>query len=67
LTENLTDPATAASTDPLSVPFQRAFKTDKVFFDWLSTPENSVSGVKFNIAMGARIEVPKAIVDGDYF
>ncbi|KAF8215437.1 O-methyltransferase [Mycena galopus ATCC 62051] len=51
LFENMTDPKTAVSDNPVHSPYQRAFKHDLHIYDWYELPENAHRRRRFGIGM----------------
>jgi len=65
LFENLTDPKTAFSDNPIHSPFQRAFKHDLSMYEWYELPENAYRRRRFGIGMmGAAALQGEAILSG---
>lgn len=51
MTDNLVDPKTASSQDPAATPANRAFGSNKVFWEWLEEPGNEKRLRRFGSAM----------------
>lgn len=57
LAEVVTDPAMAASDEPDNVAFSIAMRTDKDWWTWAESPENSMYLQRFSLAMSAAKQV----------
>ncbi|KZV87208.1 S-adenosyl-L-methionine-dependent methyltransferase [Exidia glandulosa HHB12029] len=57
LAEVITDPAMAASDEPDNVAFSIAMRTDKDWWKWAESPENSMYLQRFSLAMSAAKQV----------
>ncbi|KAF7352550.1 hypothetical protein MVEN_01220300 [Mycena venus] len=51
LVENMFDPKTAFSDNPVHTPIQRAFKHDLTLYEWFELPENAYRRRRFGIGM----------------
>lgn len=63
--ECLTDPQTASSEEPNEAPFNRAFRTNVMLWEWLEQPENVLRRKRFGVAMKGSLDIqnPRAILD----
>ncbi|KAF5380105.1 hypothetical protein D9615_006248 [Tricholomella constricta] len=65
LLENLKDPKTARSDEPIHTPFNRAFNVDTPFYVWFETPEQSYRRRRFAIAMHGIAQMQPPDILGD--
>ncbi|KAF5380106.1 hypothetical protein D9615_006249 [Tricholomella constricta] len=65
LLENLKDPKTARSDEPIHAPFNRAFNVDTPLWEWFETPEQSYRRRRFAIGMHgiAQMQPPDILDD----
>lgn len=68
LIDHLMDPTTNSSVDPNTAPFNRAFNTPNLMFEWFEEPGNETKRNRFQTAMrtSAAFLPPDLVTGGEY-